>query len=88
MSALFLYVNSLVAYERDWNIYLLSNFPISSEKHGRHITVTSHERRGVSNDRQFDCLFSDRSGLQQRKYQISVLLALFNRNPPMTSVFP
>ena len=50
------------------------------------MTLTSHERHGVSNHRQLNCSFKSCScGCQQRKLQTSALLVLCEVNPLMTS---
>ena len=51
-----------------------------------YITMTSHERHGVSNHRNLDCLLN-RFCIITRRHQKFVLLALWEMNPPLTSGF-
>ena len=50
------------------------------------VTVTLHERHGVSNHRQLDCIFNRLFRLKQWRYQRSALVARCEENPLVTYV--
>ena len=51
------------------------------------ITLTSHERYGVSNQRNFGCLFNSLFKQAKIKLKWSAWSALYEENPPTTSGF-
>ena len=54
----------------------------------RHINMVTSQPRGVSNDLQHDGLLSPLSKLWSKETSKSALLALSERNPPVTGGFP
>ena len=63
----------------------ISNFRYETET----ITLTSHDYQGISNHQQLDCLSNSLLRLISKRtsYQSSILLALYEGNPPVTSGF-